>query len=39
MAAGHFFVVKTLPFADIPADRLLLVYAYIVNKKLNDIQK
>ena len=33
------FAVKTLPFVDIPADGLLLVYACIVNKKPNDIQK
>ncbi len=33
------FAVKTLPFVDIPADGILLVYACIVNKNLNDIQK
>ena len=38
-AACHFFVVKNLPFVDIPARRGLLVYACIVNKKPNDIQK
>ena len=34
-----FFVVKNLPFVDIPARRGPLVYACIVNKKPNDIQK
>ena len=33
------FAVKTLPFVDIPAGGLLLVYACIVNKKPNTIQK
>lgn len=39
MGARRFFAVKNLPFADIPAGGLLLVYACIVNKKPNDIQK
>ena len=33
------FAVKTLPFMDIPADGLLLVYACIVSKKPHDIQR
>lgn len=33
MGARRFFAVKNLPFADIPAGRLLLVYACIVSKK------
>ncbi len=39
MKAAIKFAVKTLPFVDIPAYRGLLVYACIVNKKPNDIQK
>ena len=31
MAACHFFAVKKLPFADISADRFLLMYACIVS--------
>ena len=39
MVACHFFAVKNLPFADIPAHRGPLVYASIVNKKPNDIRR
>ena len=39
MGARRFFAVKNLPFADIPAGGLLLVYACIVNKKPANKQK
>ena len=34
--AASFFVVKNLPFVDIPADGRLSMYACIVNKKANN---
>ena len=39
LGARRFFAVKNLPFADIPAGGLLLVYACIVNKKPANKQK
>lgn len=33
MAVCYFFAVKNLPFVDIPAGHLVLMYALTVNKK------
>lgn len=36
MAACHFFAVKNLPFVDIPADRVISMYAYLVKRNVHN---